>query len=135
MFGSQQNLIKEDKNTLSIIEYLCSVSTAKLKNRIAQLCEKYGIRFIETEESYSSKASFLDSDELPKYGEKPERWHESGKRVQRGLYQTAQNQYINCDANIRGRKGSHLPLLPFRTVRETFTSHGSRQLVPCHGYC
>lgn len=73
MFGCQQNLIKEDKNTLSIIEYLCSVSTAKLKNRIAQLCEKYGIRFIETEESYSSKASFLDNDELPKYGEKPER--------------------------------------------------------------
>ena len=36
---------------------------------------------------------------------------------------------------IRGRKGSYLPLLPVRTVHETFTSYGSRQLVPCHGYC
>jgi IS605 OrfB family transposase len=31
-----------------------SIPTAKLKNRIAQLCEVYGIEFIETEESYSS---------------------------------------------------------------------------------
>ncbi|MCH2244761.1 MAG: hypothetical protein MK111_08990 [Crocosphaera sp.] len=36
---------------------------------------------------------------------------------------------------IRGRSGSHLPRLPVRTVHETFISHGSRQLVPCHGYC
>jgi putative transposase len=36
------------------------VPTAKLKTRILQLCEQYGIRFIETEESYTSKASFLD---------------------------------------------------------------------------
>ena len=30
----------------------------------------------------------------------------------------------------RGRSGSHLPQLPFRTVHETFTSYGSRQLTP-----
>ncbi|MDJ0582472.1 transposase [Crocosphaera sp.] len=93
--GQKQGANLGKKNNQKFV----SVPTAKLKNRIAQLCQKYGIRFIETEESYSSKASFLDNDELPKYGEKPERWHESGKRVQRGLYQTAQNQYINCDAN------------------------------------
>ncbi len=93
--GQKQGANLGKKNNQKFV----SVPTAKLKNRIAQLCEKYGIRFIETEESYSSKASFLDNDELPKYGEKPQRWHESGKRVQRGLYQTAQNQYINCDAN------------------------------------
>lgn len=76
-----------------------SVPTAKLKDRIAQLCLQFGINFIETEESYTSKASFLDGDELPKYGEKPERWRESGKRVKRGLYRTANNQYINADCN------------------------------------
>ena len=93
--GQKQGANLGKKNNQKFV----SVPTAKLKNSIAQLCQKYGIRFIETEESYSSKASFLDNDELPKYGEKPQRWHESGKRVQRGLYQTAQNQYINCDAN------------------------------------
>ena len=75
-----------------------SVPTAKLKDRIAQLCEQYGIRFVETEESYTSKASFVDNDFLPKYGEKPEGWKSSGKRTKRGLFRTANNQYINCDA-------------------------------------
>ncbi|WP_367267680.1 RNA-guided endonuclease TnpB family protein [Okeania sp. SIO2C9] len=34
------------------------IPTAKLKARIAQLSEQYGIKFLETEESYTSKASF-----------------------------------------------------------------------------
>jgi IS605 OrfB family transposase len=76
-----------------------SVPTAKLKDRIAQLCEQYGMKFVETEESYTSKASFLDRDELPKYGEKPERWRESGKRIKRGLYRTKTFKYINADCN------------------------------------
>lgn len=75
------------------------IPTAKLKARIAQLCEQYGIQFIETEESYTSKASFVDQDHLPTLGEKPEGWKESGKRVCRGLYRTAQNWYINADCN------------------------------------
>jgi putative transposase len=76
-----------------------SVPTAKLKSRIAQLCEQYGIQFEETEESYTSKASFLDNDSLPKYGEKPEQWQSSGKRVKRGLFRTGTFGYINADCN------------------------------------
>jgi len=57
------------------------ISTARLKERISQLCERDGIRFIETEESYTSKASFLDADELPTFGAKPEGWKESGRSV------------------------------------------------------
>lgn len=75
------------------------VPSSRLKDRIAQLCEQYGIRFIETEESYTSKASFIDSDYLPKYGERPADWKPSGKRVKRGLYRTALNWYINADCN------------------------------------
>ena len=75
------------------------IPTARLKDRISQLCEQHGIRFIETEESYTSKASFVDSDFLPTIGEKPEGWKKSGKRVKRGLYRTATNQYINADCN------------------------------------
>jgi IS605 OrfB family transposase len=79
-----------------------SVPTAKLKDRIAQLCEQYGIQFEETEESYTSKASFLDNDVLPKYGEKPNEWKSSGKRVKRGLFRTATFGYINADCNGAG---------------------------------
>jgi lycopene cyclase CruP len=75
------------------------IPTAKLKDRIAQLCEQYGVNFVETEESYTSKASFIDSDPLPAFGEKPKGWKESGKRVKRGLYRTANNWYINSDCN------------------------------------
>lgn len=75
------------------------IPTARLKNRIAQLCEQYNIQFLETEESYTSKASFLDGDHLPTYGEKPKDWKPSGKRTKRGLYRTANNWYINADCN------------------------------------
>ena len=75
------------------------IPTARLKQRIAQLCDLYGIQFIETEESYTSQASALDNDDLPVFGEKPAEWKPSGKRVKRGLYRTAQNWYLNADCN------------------------------------
>lgn len=79
------------------------IPTAKLKKRLAQLCQQYGINFIETEESYTSQASFLDNDFLPKYGEKPARWKASGKRVKRGLYRSSNGSLINADANGSGK--------------------------------
>jgi putative transposase len=75
------------------------IPTAKLKNRIAQLCEQYGIKFVETEESYTSKTSFLDNDFLPTFGAKPEGWKESGKRISRGLYRSQDGTKINADCN------------------------------------
>ena len=75
------------------------IPTGRLKDRIAQLCEQYGLRFVEAEESYSSKASFVDNDLLPKFGEKPEGWLPSGKRIKRGVYRTAQGWLINADCN------------------------------------
>ncbi len=75
------------------------IPTAKLKAWIAELSEQYGIKFVETEESYTSKASFLDEDFLPTFGEKPERWEPSGTRVNRGLYRSATGQLINADCN------------------------------------
>jgi putative transposase len=71
----------------------------KLFERIQQLALLFGIRVVETEESYTSKASFFDGDVLPTFGEKPEGWMASGKRVLRGLYRTAQGWLINADGN------------------------------------
>lgn len=75
------------------------IPLAKLRDRIMQLCEKFGIRFIVTEEAYTSKASFLDGDSLPKFGEKPDGWKASGKRILRGLFRTAKGWLINADLN------------------------------------
>jgi IS605 OrfB family transposase len=71
----------------------------KLKNRLKELCDLHGIRFIETEEAYTSKASFLDGDSLPRYGEKPPEWKASGKRIKRGLYRSANGAVVNADLN------------------------------------
>lgn len=78
---------------------LVQIPTARLKSRIAQLCEQHGIKFAETEESYTSQASFLDGDFLPTFGEKPEGWKASGKRVKRGLYHPGKEKPINADCN------------------------------------
>ncbi|MGL4622129.1 RNA-guided endonuclease InsQ/TnpB family protein [Chroococcidiopsis sp.] len=90
----QRQEIKLGKNNQSFVQ----IPTARLKERVNQLCQQYGIRFIETEEANTSAASFLDNDTLPKHGEKPNNWKASGKRVKRGLYRTANNWYVNCDA-------------------------------------
>jgi IS605 OrfB family transposase len=93
------------KNNQEIVQ----VPTAKLKQRIEQLCQQYGIKFVETEESYTSKSSFLDGDELPNFGAKPEGWEPSGKRGEkrkgrrhnlgRGGYKTKSGIRINSDCN------------------------------------
>ena len=53
------------------------------------------------EESYTSKASFLDLDEIPVYGEviKVEKEKFSGKRIKRGLYRSGDGKIINADIN------------------------------------
>jgi len=71
----------------------------KLKDRLKQLCDLHGIRFVETEEAYTSKASYLDGDSLPKYGEKPIVWKASGNRIRRGLYKSKDGSVINADLN------------------------------------
>ncbi|CEI80754.1 putative transposase [Oceanobacillus oncorhynchi] len=48
--------------------------------------EKHGITVMLTEESYTSKASFLDNDEIPIYDQKSQSVVFSGKRIKRGLY-------------------------------------------------
>ncbi|MGD1700370.1 RNA-guided endonuclease InsQ/TnpB family protein [Dapis sp. BLCC M229] len=101
------------------------IPTARLKERIAQLCDEYGIIFIETEESYTSIASFLDGDYLPNYGEKPDDWKPSGKRIKRGLYKSGNNCFVNADcngaANIIRKVSRKLSLNLSRLCRGTLT--------------
>jgi len=70
---------------------------AKLKERLRQLCQLHGIRFVETEESFTSTSSYLDGDSLPTYGVDLNGWKASGKRISRGLYRTATGLIINAD--------------------------------------
>ena len=60
---------------------------------------KVGIQLVEVEESYTSKASFLDNDTLPTWNTKNKEYMFSGKRVKRGLYRTKENFLVNADIN------------------------------------
>ena len=101
------------------------IPTARLKNRIQQLAESVGIIFIETEEAYTSQASFLDNDLVPKYGEKPKGYKFSGKRIKRGLYQTAKGWLVNADtqaaANCLKKVSTQLGLDLAKVVKECLT--------------
>ena len=70
----------------------------KLQQKLEYQCELYGIDTIEQEESYTSKASFWDRDEIPVYGDYKQ-YSFSGKRIKRGLYQTSGGKLFNADVN------------------------------------
>ena len=70
----------------------------RLKNIIRYRGERSGIRVIFQEESYTSKASFIDQDEIPTYGAE-EKLIFSGKRISRGLYESREGKKINADLN------------------------------------
>jgi IS605 OrfB family transposase len=56
-----------------------------------------GIKVITTEEAYTSKASALDDDALPKHLKAAPCF--SGKRIKRGLYRSKTGKLINADVN------------------------------------
>jgi IS605 OrfB family transposase len=71
-----------------------------LRRQLQSLCTRYGMKYIEQEESYTSKASFLDLDEIPTYdAESPYTGTFNGKRIKRGLYRSKSGRLINADVN------------------------------------
>lgn len=52
-----------------------------------------GIKYIETEESYTSKCSFLDLEEMKKQS------NYIGNRTKRGLFVSSNGHKINADLN------------------------------------
>ena len=61
--------------------------------------QEAGINVVVTEESYTSKSSFLDRDHLPVYPTTSPVPAFSGKRLKRGLYRTGSGLLVNADAN------------------------------------
>ena len=77
-----------------------NISYGQLRNKLEYLCELNNIIFVKQEESYTSKASFWDKDEMPVYNaDNPTEYQFSGTRVHRGLYKTANGKTFNADIN------------------------------------
>ena len=76
------------------------ISFGAFRKQLKNLCERYGMQYIEQEESYTSRASFLDSDAIPTFdAEKIFTGKFSGRRIKRGLYQAKNGRLINADVN------------------------------------
>lgn len=77
-----------------------NIPFSKLQSKLEYLCEFYGIKYVDQEESYTSKASFFDMDIIPEYKEKDNiEYSFSGKRVRRGMYKTLKGYILNADVN------------------------------------
>ena len=91
-FKKNVNLRKKDKQNFIHIPFVMLINMIRYK------AEASGIQVIVHEESYTSKASFLDNDPTPTYGDAFE-GRFSGKRIKRGMYKTKEGHLINADVN------------------------------------
>lgn len=93
--------IKQDANlgTRNNQTFL-QIPHATLRLKLQSLCERVGLIYVEQEESYTSQASAVDTDDLPVYNpDNPSIQAFSGKRLKRGLYRIRLGRLINADAN------------------------------------
>ena len=72
----------------------------KLIQMLSYKCKLFGINCVIQEESYTSKASFIDNDYIPTYKQDDKNnYIFRGKRVKRGLYCSQNGIKINADIN------------------------------------
>ncbi|SIR97960.1 transposase, IS605 OrfB family, central region [Bacillus cereus] len=94
--GWKQKSDMGKKNNQTFVQ----ITFHKLLAAIENKCIKEGIRFLKQEESYTSKASFLDKDPVPVWSKNDKTYyHFSGKRMTRGLYQSKAGTCIHADIN------------------------------------
>ena len=91
-FKDQINLGRKNNQQFTQIPH------GKLKNLLSYKAQHVGIKVTIQEESYTSKANFINNDPLPIWPEKPTQAF-TGKRTSRGVYKTNQNQVIHADVN------------------------------------
>lgn len=85
------NIGKQNNQSFVFVPHSMFINMLKYK------CQLKGINIICVEESYTSKASFLDNDLIPNLNVKHVNF--SGKRLKRGLYQDSKGQLLNADVN------------------------------------
>lgn len=86
-------MYKKDKQSFTCIPFTLLIK------KIKYLCLMHGIKFIIQEESYTSKASFIDKDYIPSYNDIKRNYKFSGKRINRGLYMSKSGSLLNADLN------------------------------------
>lgn len=88
-FGWKQ----ETNMSKSVNQKFVSIPYLSIIQRLEYKCENAGIKFIKTDESYTSGTSFLDDEKPIKDN------YDKSRRVCRGLFQSNKGEYINADVN------------------------------------
>lgn len=76
-----------------------SMPITLLRTMITYKALNAGIRIIEQEESYTSKADLIANDRIPTYGVDGKDASFSGKRIKRGLYRCSNGMILNADCH------------------------------------
>lgn len=87
--GQKQDINLGSKTNQNFV----SLPFTKLISMLQYKCERLGIRFIVTEESHTSKCSFLDLESIEHHDDYV------GRRVKRGLFKSTTGICINADIN------------------------------------
>ena len=121
------NTIQDMKQNINIgktnNQNFVSIPFCQFIQILKYLCFKNDIQFIETEESYTSKSSFLDNDILPVYDKSTTNdYHFSGKRISRGLYQSKNGLILNADINGASNIIRKLDMFSFRNLDLSYLS-------------
>lgn len=93
--GWKQGINMGDKENQNFVQ----IPFLKFVNMLKYKCADKGIEVVIQEESYTSKASFLDKDYIATYGVDDNLNNPSGNRTYRGLYTSKNNTRINADIN------------------------------------
>ncbi len=94
--GWKQDIEMGKRNNQNFVQ----IPHARFISMLTYKAELVGITVKITEESYTSKASFLDHDPLPVWKPNDDtKYIFSGKRIERGLYRASGNRDINADTN------------------------------------
>lgn len=93
-FQCKPNISKKNNQNFTQLPF------GEIREKLEYLCKRYNINYILQEESYTSKASFFDNDELPTYNmDNPQTYKFSGRRIKRGLYRAKDGYCFNADCN------------------------------------
>jgi putative transposase len=101
VIGKNENWKQDVNLTKPNNQNFVGISHSRFIDMIVYKCEIEGIKVILQEESYTSKASFLNMDEIPVYGKvKDDELSFSGYRKSRGIYKIkGEKNLINADVN------------------------------------
>ncbi|MDD4644350.1 MAG: transposase [Bacilli bacterium] len=93
IIGLNKGWKQESKMSKKVNQNFVGIPYDLFIQKLQYKCENVGIKFIDTEESYTSGTSFLDS-ELP-----TKENYNKARRIHRGLFQSNKKTLINADLN------------------------------------